>query len=391
MASSILAPESSDITRDIYEVKDDPRAKYVGDSQALAYLLALISRSRDIRPDMAGHDLWCTGSIDIADGKRPILDAVDFEGFNIKLNAFLFEQEKDTLFVVPAPIIQPMHEALFKEHDVRVISLTQASELSADENFRGKTVLLVPPFSLDVLLEALFEMPVEKELPLGPNPYKGLEAFQEADAARFFGREQLTQDIWEKFQGLHQTPSDGSARLRFLAILGPSGSGKSSVARAGLIPLLRDKRIARRAFLRLVRLGEGTRDTRRRVSLCELVAHKEDPDHVRKIVHEFSKPGTRLITLSSDEQENEIAEVTHEALFGHWKTLKGWLDQGRDDLRFHHRLVAAAGHWEKQKRQAGLLWRSPDLDVLRRFYRKKSEDMTELQVGFFEASERTGD
>ncbi len=164
MASSVLAPESSDITRDIYEVKDDPREKYVGDSQALAYLLALVSRSRDIRPDMAGHDLWCTGSIDIADGKRPILDAVDFEGFNIKLNAFLFEQERDTLFVVPAPIIQPVHEALFKKHDVCVISLTQASDLSADENFRGKTVLLVPPFSLNVLLEALFETPEEKEL-----------------------------------------------------------------------------------------------------------------------------------------------------------------------------------------------------------------------------------
>ncbi len=44
----------------------------------------------------------------------------------------------------------------------------------------------------------------------------------------------------------------------------------------------RDKRIARRAFLRLVRLGEGTRDTRRRVSLFEVVAHKEDPEHVRK-------------------------------------------------------------------------------------------------------------
>jgi hypothetical protein len=61
------------------------------------------------------------------------------------------------------------------------------------------------------------------------NPYKGLRAFGEADAADFFGRETLTRELADRV-------ADG----RFLAIVGPSGSGKSSVVRAGLVPALRD-------------------------------------------------------------------------------------------------------------------------------------------------------
>ncbi|MGH2655195.1 MAG: BTAD domain-containing putative transcriptional regulator [Actinomycetota bacterium] len=65
------------------------------------------------------------------------------------------------------------------------------------------------------------------------NPYKGLRAFFEADAADFFGREALTEGL----VGRMAEPGEGS---RFLAIVGPSGSGKSSLVRAGLIPALRE-------------------------------------------------------------------------------------------------------------------------------------------------------
>ncbi|HXJ66182.1 MAG TPA: AAA family ATPase, partial [Actinomycetota bacterium] len=60
------------------------------------------------------------------------------------------------------------------------------------------------------------------------NPYKGLRAFEEADAADFFGRDRLIGQLLERL-GDH----------RFLAVVGPSGSGKSSVVRAGLLPALR--------------------------------------------------------------------------------------------------------------------------------------------------------
>ncbi len=59
------------------------------------------------------------------------------------------------------------------------------------------------------------------------NPYKGLRAFGEADAADFFGRESLVR----RLLAVSTSP--------LTAVVGPSGSGKSSVVRAGLIPALR--------------------------------------------------------------------------------------------------------------------------------------------------------
>lgn len=69
---------------------------------------------------------------------------------------------------------------------------------------------------------------------LGPveNPFKGLRPFEQSDAADFFGRQGLIDQILTKLN------TDG-ARPHFLALIGPSGSGKSSVAKAGLIPALR--------------------------------------------------------------------------------------------------------------------------------------------------------
>jgi WD40 repeat protein len=64
-------------------------------------------------------------------------------------------------------------------------------------------------------------------------PYRKLDAFSEQDAPFFFGRGRLVEKLVD---GLRRNP-------RFLAVLGPSGSGKSSVVRAGLIPALRGGQI----------------------------------------------------------------------------------------------------------------------------------------------------
>src|SRR5688572_25124485 len=53
------------------------------------------------------------------------------------------------------------------------------------------------------------------------NPYKGLRAFEESDAADFFGRETLIQQLITRL-------GEGGDLARFLAVVGPSGSGKSS-------------------------------------------------------------------------------------------------------------------------------------------------------------------
>jgi len=71
----------------------------------------------------------------------------------------------------------------------------------------------------------------ETDLELG-NPFKGLRAFNESDAENFFGRETLIQQLLARL-------GEGGDLSRFLAVVGPSGSGKSSAVRAGLVPALR--------------------------------------------------------------------------------------------------------------------------------------------------------
>jgi hypothetical protein len=78
----------------------------------------------------------------------------------------------------------------------------------------------------------------------GLNPYKGLDAFDERDAERFFGREAVILRLWETLRALQDPQPARPSPLRLLAILGPSGSGKSSVARAGLVPELVKRPIA---------------------------------------------------------------------------------------------------------------------------------------------------
>jgi len=72
---------------------------------------------------------------------------------------------------------------------------------------------------------------------LGLCPYKGLNYFDEADADLFVGREALTGNLTERVLSL--TASDAQDEPRFLAIVGASGSGKSSLVRAGLVSALR--------------------------------------------------------------------------------------------------------------------------------------------------------
>jgi WD40 repeat protein len=60
-------------------------------------------------------------------------------------------------------------------------------------------------------------------------PYRGLDAFTEEHTKFFFGRENIVDRLVNRLK----------QDVRFLAVLGPSGSGKSSIVQAGLIPQLR--------------------------------------------------------------------------------------------------------------------------------------------------------
>jgi len=67
----------------------------------------------------------------------------------------------------------------------------------------------------------------ERDVTTAVCPYKGLATFEADDAEYFFGRERLVAELVARLVG-----------APLLAIVGPSGSGKSSVMRAGLLPAL---------------------------------------------------------------------------------------------------------------------------------------------------------
>jgi basic membrane lipoprotein Med (substrate-binding protein (PBP1-ABC) superfamily)/DNA-binding SARP family transcriptional activator len=62
------------------------------------------------------------------------------------------------------------------------------------------------------------------------NPYKGLRPFTEEDQSDFFGRDELVRELLDALK---------DPNLELLALVGPSGSGKSSALHAGLLPALR--------------------------------------------------------------------------------------------------------------------------------------------------------
>ena len=71
----------------------------------------------------------------------------------------------------------------------------------------------------------------------GFSPYRGLEPFTDRETALFFGREGIVDDLVAAVEDRAGSPDKPGV----LVLVGPSGSGKSSVLRAGLVPSLRDR------------------------------------------------------------------------------------------------------------------------------------------------------
>ena len=195
--------------------------------------------------------------------------------------------------------------------------------------------------------------------------------------------------IWE---GL-QTDVAPAATLQRIGGVGGSLANEAQRIYDDLPP--GDQLIARRCFVSLAKigesspwqLGEGTKVTRRRMTLGSLVAHCDDPNHVRAVLGCFATPSARLISLSADATGPVMAEVTHEAIFDRWLLLEQWIEGSRDDMRFRDRLNDDVGHWERQERPEGSLWRQPNLDDLREYHDRARDSMTTLQLEFFTASE----
>lgn len=146
---------------------------------------------------------------------------------------------------------------------------------------------------------------------------------------------------------------------------------------------------ARQLFLRLVTLGEGTEDTRRRVDRDELGAIELDQDAMAKAMEAFGT--SRLLAFDRDPRTGTpTVEVAHEALLGEWPRLRRWIDAARDDVRMHRRLVTAAAEWAHSDRDPSFLLRGSHLAQFESWSEESRLALTDLEHEFVATSSAEG-
>ncbi|MFG2236315.1 hypothetical protein ACGFNX_41095 [Streptomyces sp. NPDC048723] len=147
----------------------------------------------------------------------------------------------------------------------------------------------------------------------------------------------------------------------------------AEAAYGALSPAQQD--LARSLFLRLTALGDGTEDTRRRITRDEL---DPNPDTVHVLESLARK---RLVTL-----DQECAEITHEAIIRCWPRLRGWLTEDRDRLLLHRQLTDATAGWERQDRDPHALYRGARLAAALDLAAADDSRLTSKEHRFLDAS-----
>ena len=145
---------------------------------------------------------------------------------------------------------------------------------------------------------------------------------------------------------------------------------------------------AKQFFLRLVTLGEGSEDTRRRVLQSELADLRVDGLKVESAVIPFFGRA-RLLTFDRDpDTRGPTVEVAHESLLREWKRLHDWLDESRTDVRMQRLLAAAAAEWRGYDRDPGYLLSDSRLDQFEAWARDARVALNEQESHFLEISLR---
>jgi WD40 repeat protein/DNA-binding SARP family transcriptional activator len=149
-------------------------------------------------PHTPRSDLYCLGllTFELLTGRRPPMDGA-------------------------LPSVAELHPQLPRELDAVIARATAADPEARYETADAFAAAFAGAAGQAVVAPEPAFTPAE-------NPYKGLRAFEESDENEFFGRDALVAELSTALQ-----------EHRLVAVVGPSGIGKSSVVKAGLIPALR--------------------------------------------------------------------------------------------------------------------------------------------------------
>ena len=182
---------------------------------------------------------------------------------------------------------------------------------------------------------------------------------------------------------------DGAGAMTVRAYREELGGLKGSVARAaeGVLAARRygddDQVDLRSAFLSLARLDDEGRYSRRSPSWEEIGQRVGGVARGRSLLEPFL--AARLLVSRGDDDAGTV-EVAHEALFGSWDTLAGWLDENRDDLRLQGEVARAARQWRAADRGDEFLWRGGRLERAVELAGKSSLALADPEREFVEAA-----
>jgi len=141
---------------------------------------------------------------------------------------------------------------------------------------------------------------------------------------------------------------------------------------------------ARQLFLRLITLGEGTEDTRRRALLTEMTSLSNDARIMNTVIDSLGK--SRLLAFDRDPiTRSPTIEVTHEAIIREWTQLRDWLDASRGDVRMERTLTALSEEWMNSNREASFLLRGARLEQFEKWAQTTEIALTKTERDYLEA------
>ena len=211
----------------------------------------------------------------------------------------------------------------------------------------------------------------------------------------------VLQKLWERRPGGKLT----LATYRQLGGIKGSLERQAQSAYENLDPEAQD--CARWIFMNLTQLGEGTEDTRRRVSKSELIVQKYPLPLVERTLAALTAAKIIVVNLDrsidlgqsrsgdlpadDDEllleamQQEVTVEVVHEILIRHWSTLRWWLEENRIRLRAQRQIEQAALLWQQKDHQPDFLLRGVRLAEAEELYLKYTDELTSTAQEFIAA------
>jgi basic membrane lipoprotein Med (substrate-binding protein (PBP1-ABC) superfamily)/DNA-binding SARP family transcriptional activator len=145
-----------------------------------------------------------------------------------------------------------------------------------------------------------------------------------------------------------------------------------------------EQHVAMQVFLRLVRLGNGTADSRRRLTVSEIAGLGTNAVLLSEVLTSFARQ--RLLTFDRDLLTGEATvELAHEALLSEWQRLADWIDRHRSALRRRDALLTAVEEWELAGRNSDYLLAGSRLAEFESLRRDGTLQLTSREQRFLDA------